>query len=197
MIHPNYRGSDGYGRRWQLANRWLSVRARRSTSPRRTLPRVARLRPGRIAVTGRSHGGYLTMQMVTQFPELWACAVAGVPFFDHIDAQLDPDIRDDLVWWDRQNVGDIVTDRARLEYYSPINHLDAIARRCCCSAASATRAARRGRSGRSPSALRARGAVCELVIYPDEGHEISGLRHRMDYDRRTVEFILEHIGAPA
>ncbi len=23
VLHPNYRGSDGYGRRWQLANRWL------------------------------------------------------------------------------------------------------------------------------------------------------------------------------
>ena len=44
-------------------------------------------------------------------------------------------------------------------------------------------------------ALRARGKVCDYVVYPDEGHEISGLVHRMDYDRRTVEFILEHTGS--
>ncbi len=44
-------------------------------------------------------------------------------------------------------------------------------------------------------ALRARGRVCDYVVYPDEGHEISGLEHRIDYDRRTVEFILEHTGS--
>jgi len=33
------------------------------------------------------------------------------------------------------------------------------------------------------------------VVYPDEGHEISGLDHRLDYDLRTVEFILKHVGA--
>lgn len=45
--------------------------------------------------------------------------------------------------------------------------------------------------------LRARGDVCDLIIYADEGHEISGLEHRVDYDRRTMGFILEHTGAPA
>jgi dipeptidyl aminopeptidase/acylaminoacyl peptidase len=45
--------------------------------------------------------------------------------------------------------------------------------------------------------LRARGNVCDLIIYADEGHEISGLEHRVDYDRRTVELILEQTGAPA
>ena len=42
--------------------------------------------------------------------------------------------------------------------------------------------------------VRAAGAPCEAVIYPDEGHEISGLEHRIDYERRIVEFILEHVG---
>ena len=37
--------------------------------------------------------------------------------------------------------------------------------------------------------MRARGVACEAVVYPDEGHEISGFAHRIDYDRRTVEFI--------
>ncbi len=42
--------------------------------------------------------------------------------------------------------------------------------------------------------LAERGKICEVVVYPDEGHEISGLEHRIDYDARTVEFILEHVG---
>ena len=133
--------------------------------------------------------------MVTQFPELWAAGVAGVPFFDFIDSQIDPDVREDLRWWDRENTGDIVKDRARLEYYSPINHLDrvtapllllggALDPRC------PPRQIARGRG----APARARHGLRD-VIYPDEGHEISGLENRVDYDRRTVEFILEHTRA--
>ena len=69
-------------------------------------------------------------------------------------------------------------------------------RRSCSSAAPSTPAARRGRSRRSRRRCARRGRVCDYVVYPDEGHEISGLVHRVDYDRRTVEFILEHTGAP-
>ena len=138
-------------------------------------------------MTGRSHGGYLTMQMLTQFPELWACGVAGVPFFDHIDAQVDPAVRDDLVWWDIENCGDMVKDRARLEYYSPINHLDRVTAPLLILAADL-----RPALPHAPDRHRGRQAArrrhgCEAVIYPDEGHEISGLEHRVDYERRTVE----------
>ena len=118
VIHPNYRGSDGYTRRWQLANRYLLGQGEAQDCASAVDFLIEQgCDPRRIAVTGRSHGGYLTMQMLTQFPELWACGVAGVPFFDHIDAQVDPAVRSDLVWWDLENCGDMVKDRARLEYY--------------------------------------------------------------------------------
>ena len=42
--------------------------------------------------------------------------------------------------------------------------------------------------------LRGAGRVCEAHIYPDEGHEISGVENHVDYDRRTVEFVLAHTG---
>ena len=103
VLHPNYRGSDGYGRRWQLANRWLmgqgevlDVAAAHEFLVRHGCD------PARIAITGRSWGGFHTMAAVTQFPDLWAAGVAGVPFFDFIDSQLDPSIREDLRWWDRR-----------------------------------------------------------------------------------------------
>jgi dipeptidyl aminopeptidase/acylaminoacyl peptidase len=118
-----------------------------------------------------------------------------VPFFDFIDSQLDPDVRDDLRWWDRENTGDIERDKARLEYYSPINHLDDVEAPLLllggaldprCPPRQITEVAER---------LRARGRICDYVVYPDEGHEISGLKHRIDYDRRTVDFVLEHTGS--
>jgi dipeptidyl aminopeptidase/acylaminoacyl peptidase len=145
-------------------------------------------------VTGRRHGGYLTAQLLTQFPELWAAAVAGVPFFDHIDAQLDPAVREDLRWWDRENTGDLVRDRARLEYYSPINHLDRVRAPLLILAAARDPRCPTRLVGTVVETLRGAGRVCEAHIYPDEGHEISGVENHVDYDRRTVEFVLAHTG---
>ena len=198
VLHPNYRGSDGYGRRWQLANRWLMGQgeALDCVAAHDELVRQG-CDPRRIAVTGRSWGGFLTMAMLTQFPDLWACGVAGVPFFDFIDAQLDPDIREDLRWWDRQNTGDIEKDRAKLEYYSPINHLDRVQAPLLMLGGALDPRCPPRQIGEVAEKLRARGIECEFFIYPDEGHEISGMEHRVDYDRRTVDFILRHVGVAA
>jgi dipeptidyl aminopeptidase/acylaminoacyl peptidase len=195
VVHPNYRGSDGYGRRWQLANRYLCGQGEaQDCAGAHALLVDMGCDPGRIAVTGRSHGGYLTAQMLTQFPELWAAGVAGVPFFDHIDAQVDPAVREDLRWWDRENTGDIVKDRARLEYYSPINHLDRITAPLLIVAAARDPRCPPRLVGTVVDTLRAAGRICEAHIYPDEGHEISGVENHVDHDCRTVEFILEHTG---
>jgi dipeptidyl aminopeptidase/acylaminoacyl peptidase len=195
VVHPNYRGSDGYTRRWQLANRYLLGQGEAQDCAAAADFLVEQgCDPGRIAVTGRSHGGYLTMQMLTQFPALWACGVACVPFFDHIDAQVDPAVRDDLRWWDIENCGDLEADRARLEYYSPINHLDRVAAPLLLLAAANDPRFPTRQLDTVVERVRAAGAPCEAVVYPDEGHEISGLEHRIDYERRTVEFILDHVG---
>ena len=195
VLHPNYRGSDGYGRRWQRANRWLMGQgeALDCAAAHAFLVSLG-CDPARIAVTGRSWGGFLTMAMVTQFPELWAAAVAGVPFFDFIDSAYDPDVRDDLRWWDRENTGDPARDRAKLSYYSPINHLDRIQAPLLLLAGELDPRCPPRQVREVAAMLAERDKVCEAVIYPDEGHEISGLEHRMDYDKRTVDFILRHTG---
>jgi len=195
VVHPNYRGSDGYGRRWQLANRYLMGQGEALDVAAAHRFLVAHgCDPARVAVTGRSWGGFLTMAMLTQFPDLWACGVAGVPFFDFIEAQTDPDIRFDLRWWDRENTGDIVKDRAKLEYYSPITHLDRIEAPLLLLGGRLDPRCPPKQIGDVRERLLARGVECEAVIYEDEGHEISGLEHRVDYDRRTVEFIVRHTG---
>ncbi len=194
VVHPNYRGSDGYGRTWQLSNRYLVGQGEIQDVAGAHAFLVERgCDPARIACTGRSWGGFHTMALLTQFPELWACGVAGVPFFDFIFAQEDPAVRDDLVWWDQQNSGRLPEDRARLEYYSPINHLERITAPVLIMAAALDPRCPPGQVDEVARRIRANGGECEAIVYPDEGHEISGLEHRVDYDRRTVEFIVERV----
>ena len=196
VLHPNYRGSDGYGRTWQLANRYLVGQGEiQDTAGAAGYLIEQGCDPLRIACTGRSWGGFHTMALLTQFPELWACGVAGVPFFDFIFSQLDPKVRDDLVWWDRENSGDLKADRARLEYHSPINHLERISAPVLLLAAALDPRCPPGQIDEVREKIRANGIECESFVYPDEGHEISGVENRIDSERRTVEFILERVGA--
>ena len=85
--------------------------------------------------------------------------------------------------------------RAKLAYYSPTNHLDRIEAPLLLLGGDLDPRCPPRQMPRWPRRLRARGQVCDSVVYPDEGHEISGLEHRIDYDQRTVDFILEHTGA--
>ena len=196
VCHPNYRGSDGYGRTWQLANRYLVGQGEvQDCAGAHAFLVSLGCDPERIAVTGRSWGGFMTMACLTQFPELFCCGVAGVPFFDFIESQLDEAVREDLRWWDRENSGDLEKDRARLEYYSPINHLDRLRAPLLLLAAANDPRCPPTQIGQVAERVRARGVPCETVVYPDEGHEISGFAHRIDYDRRTVEFIARYVGA--
>src|SRR5262249_51788274 len=82
VIAPNFRGSTGFGRTFRLANRgdlgggdlrdvvaaaeWLSASGYVDSS--------------RIAIMGRSYGGYLVLMALTKFPERFAAGVAIVPF---------------------------------------------------------------------------------------------------------------------
>lgn len=194
-VSPNFRGSDGYGRRWQLANRFLIGQGEVQDCAAAFDFLVAQgYDPARIAVTGRSHGGYLTLSCLWQFPELWAVGVAGVPFFDHIDAQVDPNVREDLRWWDRENVGDLKRDRDRLVYYSPINHLERITAPVLLLAGANDVRCPARQVAEVVARLRENGTEAEAHIYPDEGHSIAAFANRLDYDRRTVDFLCRHLG---
>jgi len=195
-ISPNFRGSDGYGRTWQLANRfmmgygdlWDTVAAHDFLVGLGYDPR-------RIAVTGRSYGGFMTMACLTYFPELWACGVAGVPFFDWIDAQKDPAIRDDLVWWDRENNGDPEKDRDRFIDRSPFYHLERITAPVLLIGGENDPRCPPTQIAEVVRQLTARGVECESVVYPGEGHGITSFENHLDYDTRTVDFILRHVRA--
>ena len=67
VLAPNYRGSTGYGRDWQLASRFDlgGVDTDDVVAGADYLREQAIAAPDKIAVTGRSWGGYLTMTCLT------------------------------------------------------------------------------------------------------------------------------------
>jgi dipeptidyl aminopeptidase/acylaminoacyl peptidase len=189
VLAPNYRGSTGYGRAWQLANRFDlgGVDTRDVVAGADYLARAGLADPRKIAVSGRSHGGYLTMTCLTQYPERFAGGSAIVPFLNWFSSH--ERIREDLRHWDVENMGDPVENYQRWYDASPYFFLERIQSpvqlicgahdpRCPASDSAAAR-----------DRLLALGKTVDFILYPDEGHAFLKIANVVDHELRRVAFL--------
>jgi dipeptidyl aminopeptidase/acylaminoacyl peptidase len=191
VLAPNYRGSTGYGRDWQLASRFDmgGIDTADVAAGADYLVGAGLADPQRIAVTGRSHGGYLTMTCLTQYPGRWAAGAAVVPFLNWFTAHANS--RPDLQHWDIENMGDPEQNHdlwlARSPFFS-LERIQAPVQLICggndprCPASESIAAGQ---------ALQALGKPVDLVLYPDEGHSFLKLENILDSEKRRVNFLAQ------
>lgn len=187
VLAPNYRGSTGYGRAWQYAAQFDmgGVDTRDVASGAQYL-----LREGlatKVAVTGRSHGGYLTMTCLTQFPELWCAGSAVMPFTNWFKSH--ENAREDLQHWNIENMGDPNENYERWYNASPYFFLDRIEApvQMICG----------GNDPRCPASntietrdkLVELGKDVEFLLYEDEGHAFLKIENIIGSETRRVEFL--------
>lgn len=188
VICPNYRGSTGYGKAFREANRFDLGRGDTNDCAAAAdyLAREGLADPKRIGITGISYGGYMTMTCVTRYPDKWAAGSALVPFVNWFTEHASE--REDLQYWDDQNMGDPVKDHDRWYAMSPIYFLDRIT---CPIQLIAS-----GNDVRCPVAeaeqvrdeLLKLGRPVEMHVYADEGHIIRKLDNRVDANTRRAAF---------
>ena len=196
VLAPNYRGSIGFGRDWQVANRFDlgGVDTEDVVAGADCLVREGIADPRRIAVTGRSHGGYLTMTALTQYPDRWAAGCAIVPFLNWFTSHAH--VREDLRHWDIENLGDPAENydlwRARSPFFflerieAPVQFISG-ANDIRCPASEALEAR---------DVLVAHGRPCDLVLYPDEGHGFLKIENVVDAEKRRVAFLAQALEKP-
>jgi dipeptidyl aminopeptidase/acylaminoacyl peptidase len=196
VLAPNYRGSTGYGREWQMANRFdLGGRDTEDVvAGADYLVSEGLADAARIAVTGRSYGGYLTMTSLTQYPDRWAAGSAVVPFLNWFTGHANS--REDLQHWDLENMGDPEKDRDLYYERSPFFFLDRVRApvQLICGANDPRCPA--SESIQARDALAAQGKPCDLVLYPDEGHSFLKTENVVDAEKRRVEFLAEALKRP-
>lgn len=189
VLCPNYRGSTGYGKKFREANRFDLGRGDTNdvAAGADYLAREGLADPKRIAVTGISYGGFMTMTCTTQHPAKWAAGSALVPFVNWFTEHASE--REDLQYWDDQNMGDPVKDYDRWYANSPIFFIDRITAPIQLIAG--------GNDVRCPpqeaeqvrDKLIELGRPVEMIVYADEGHILRKLDHRVDAYRRRAAFI--------
>jgi len=189
VLAPNYRGSTGYGLAWQWANRFDlgGVDTRDVVAGADYLAREGLADPARIAVSGVSHGGYLTMTCLTQYPDRWVAGAAVVPFLNWFTGHANS--REDLQHWDLENFGDPERDRDLYYERSPYFFLDRVTApvQMICGAHDVRCPASESIAARD--ALIAQGKECELILYEDEGHGFLKTENVVDAKKRRVDFL--------
>jgi dipeptidyl aminopeptidase/acylaminoacyl peptidase len=193
VLSPNYRGSTGYGRAWQTANLMDigGVDTRDCAAGAYFLISTGYADPEKIAVTGKSHGGYLTMSCLTQFPDLWAVGSAVVPFLNFFTGH--ENSRPDLQHWDIENMGDPHENFDLWHERSPYFFLDRVKApvqficgendpRCPPSESESAR-----------DRLLDLGREVDFIMYEDEGHGFLKISNIVSSELRRVAFLAKHL----
>lgn len=189
VLAPNYRGSTGYGKTWEEANRFKLGQSDLAdvVAGAEYLVNEGLVNPNQLAVTGGSYGGYMTMMALTKYPHRWCAGVAIVPFLNWFTEYEHE--REDLQYFDRQMMGDPVKDYDRWYEVSPINFLAQIGAPVLLLAGANDPRCPAEETEQAIAKLAELGKVFEAHIYPDEGHGFSHIENRIDSIRRQVGFI--------
>jgi dipeptidyl aminopeptidase/acylaminoacyl peptidase len=189
VLAPNYRGSTGYGKKWQNATRFDmgGVDTDDCAAGVKYLIKNGLADKNKIAVTGRSHGGYLTMTCMTMYPELWAAGSAVVPFLNWIKSHYAS--REDLQHWNIENMGDPEEHREVWIARSPYFFLDKINApvQMICGANDPRCPA--SESMDAHDKLVEFGKEVELLLYQDEGHAFLDTTNEIDSEIKRLEFL--------
>ncbi|AWR93304.1 S9 family peptidase [Acidianus brierleyi] len=180
VICPNYRGSTGYGRKFNH----LNDKDLGGGDLKDVIHAAKFLNLNKIAVTGASYGGYLTMMAVTKYPDIWCSAVAVVPFVNWFtERQFE---REFLQQYDEIKMGN---DHNLLVDRSPIFFIDNIKTPLMILAGEYDPRCPAEETEQVVKKLKEKGVEIEYKIYENEGHGFAKIENYVDSIRNTVEFI--------
>ena len=193
VIAPNYRGSTGYGKEFQDANRFDLGGGDLDDviSAADWMVKTGYVDTKKIAVVGGSYGGYLTMMAVTKAPDRFAAGVPWIPFvnwftvFENTSAEL----REFIL----ANMGDPNKDVARFKERSPIYFVDQIKAPLLLLAGGNDPRCPKTEAEQVAQAIKKRGGTVELKVYENEGHGFTKIENQIDAYTRIAEFLKKYV----
>lgn len=196
VVSVNYRGSTGYGSAWRdaLTGRPGLTELEDLAAVRAWAVDSGLADPARIALTGGSWGGYLTLLGLGTQPGLWTLGVAAVPVADYLAAYEDE--MEPLRAFDRSLFGGSPAQVPELyARCSPLTYVDAVAAPVLVLAgANDPRCPIRQVENWLDAAARA-GKDVEVYRF-DAGHGSLVVQERVAQLRAELTFVARHLGLP-
>lgn len=193
VFAPNVRGSSGFGRSFVEADhgegRFAAITDVADCTSHLILHGMAD--PNRVAVMGRSYGGYLALASLVWHPDLFrtGVAVCGISDFATFFAGTESWIAESAA----AKYGHPEDDRDLLRRLSPMTRMDALRVPFLAVHGEHDTNVPPGESVQAVQAARGRGIPAELLVLRDEGHEFLRAGNRARYHRAVGEWLGRHL----
>ncbi len=132
------------------------------------------------------------MCALTRSPNRWAAGSALVPFlnwFTEFESE-----REDLQYWDRENMGDPKDDPERFRQASPIFFIENVRAPVQLIAGAHDPRCPMSEPVQARDALEKLGRPSDFVLYEDEGHGFRKTDNRVDALKRRATFLEKYLG---
>ncbi|MBP2079950.1 S9 family peptidase [Oceanobacillus polygoni] len=193
VVAPNVRGSMGYGRKYVQLD---DVRKRMDAVADlkwlvEDLTREHGADPEKIAIMGRSYGGFMVLAAITQYPELWAAAVdiVGISHFKTFLENTGP--------WRRRlrekEYGSLKEDVDFFEEIAPLNHTDKITTPLLIFHGRNDTRVPVSEAEQLTRDLEKQGKEVELIVFEDEGHQTENIKNQIEMNTKIVAFMKKHL----
>ncbi len=189
VLATNVRGSTGYGKTFTHLD---DVRKREdSVKDLAYAVEWLKINGGadsrRIAVTGGSYGGYMTLAAITLYPELWSAAVCTVGI-----SNWESFMKNTSGYRRKQReveYGSLEKDGDFLRSISPIAKVDKIKTPLFVIAGKNDPRVPYTEAEQIVGALKNRGAIVQYRLFDDEGHGVSKLKNRLELYPQVADFL--------
>lgn len=200
VLQPQFRGSSGFGRRFEQAGhrQWGRAMQDDIADGVAHLVRQGIADPERVCIYGASYGGYAAMWGVIKTPELYRCGVSFAGVSD-LAAQAAHSFMDDSTVAsreiDRQRIGDPERDREWLDEVSPLRHAARVRVPLLIAHGEEDTRVLHSQSKKMVDALRDAGKSIEWITFPRTGHGLYYTRQQIDFYKALLAFLDRHIGS--
>ena len=195
VLQPNFRGSTGYGSRYEALGYGAWGRSMQDdiTDGTRWLIDNENVDSDRICIVGGSYGGYASLMGVIRQPELYKCAVAFAPPTD-VKMLLKEWGDYDEYNWDYFRVAGTL-DKKEITRISPINRVEEINRPVLLVHGTEDGRVDFDHSKKLAKKLKKEGKEHKFVELEDSSHFLSEPWERHTWLRELELFLAQHIGS--
>ncbi|MBV9449983.1 MAG: S9 family peptidase [Streptosporangiaceae bacterium] len=193
VLQPNVRGSSGYGYAWQgrVHRDWGGVDLEDFAAAAAYLRSLDWVACDRLAVIGKSYGGFAALSCVSRLPDLWAAGVSicGPANLETLARSMPPHWATTVA----TVIGDPDKDADKLRERSPVTYADQIKAPLLVIQGANDPRVPKAEADQIVKRATANGAEVTYLVFDDEGHGFTNRNNDTKAHTAIAKFLVENL----